>query len=84
MQKFTSSGQFITKWGSNGSNDGQFDSLAGIATDSSGNIYVVDAGNSRIQKFSSSGQFLTKWGSKGSDDGQFKSPDAPFCYKATG
>ncbi|WP_081853913.1 6-bladed beta-propeller [Candidatus Magnetobacterium casense] len=46
-----------------------------MATDSSGNIYVVDAGNSRIQKFSSSGQFLTKWGSKGSDDGQFKSPD---------
>ena len=31
---------------------------SGIATDSSGNVYVADPGNYRIQKFDSSGNFL--------------------------
>jgi DNA-binding beta-propeller fold protein YncE len=37
-------------------------SLVGIATDSSGNVYVADAANSRVQKFSSSGAFLAMGG----------------------
>ena len=45
-----------------------------VATDSSGNVYVVDFGNNRIQKFDSNGNFITKWGSEGAGDGQFKSP----------
>ncbi|MBF0564727.1 MAG: hypothetical protein HQK89_05745 [Nitrospirae bacterium] len=74
IQKFSSSGQFIAKWGSQGSSDGQFDGPIGIAADSSGNVYVADGGIARIQKFSSSGQFITKWGSFGSDQGQFNYP----------
>ena len=65
----------MTKWGSSGSGDGQFSSPNGVAVDSSGNVYVADVSNYRIQKFSSSGTFLTKWGSKGSGDGQFHWPD---------
>ncbi len=76
IQKFTSNGQFVTKWGSYGSEDGQFDSPSGIAVDSSGNVYVVDGGNGRIQKFTSNGEFITKWGSYGSGDGGFDSPTA--------
>ena len=71
IQKFDSSGTFLTKWGSSGSGDGQFDGPVGVATDSSGNVYVADYDNHRIQKFDSSGTFLTKWGSYGSGDGQF-------------
>jgi len=74
IQKFTSSGQFITKWGSEGNGDGQFSSPHGIALDSNGNIYVADTGNNRIQKFTSSGQFITKWGSEGNGDGEFSVP----------
>ena len=74
VQKFTSDGQFVTKWGSDGGGDGQFDTPAGIAVDSSGNVYVVDKYNHRIQKFTSDGQFITKWGSWGSGDGQFIFP----------
>jgi DNA-binding beta-propeller fold protein YncE len=46
----------------------------GIKTDSSGNVYVGDQGNDRIQKFDSNGKFITKWGSTGSGDGQFQVP----------
>ena len=74
IQKFTSSGKFITKWGSHGSGDGEFWSPTGIAIDGAGNVYVADYGNYRIQKFTSSGEFITKWGSRGSEDGEFISP----------
>ena len=68
--------QFVAKWGSQGSGDGQFQNPAGAALDSGGNIYVTDTGNHRIQKFDSSGVFLAKWGSQGSGDGQFQGPSA--------
>ncbi|MGC2383254.1 MAG: 6-bladed beta-propeller, partial [Nitrososphaeraceae archaeon] len=73
-QKFDSNGNFITKWGSTGTGDGQFQSPIGISEDPSGNIYVVDFGNDRVQKFDSNGNFITKWGSTGTGDGQFQSP----------
>jgi DNA-binding beta-propeller fold protein YncE len=74
IQKFDSSGNFLLKWGSSGSGDGQFDGLQGIAVDPSGNVYVADLWNHRIQKFDANGNFLTKWGSPGSGDGQFVLP----------
>ena len=63
-----------TKWGSTGTEDGQFKNPLGVAVDSSGNIYVADADNYRIQKFTSDGGFITKWGSNGTGDGQFHEP----------
>ncbi len=65
---------FVTKWGSQGTANGQFEISWGIAIDSSGNVFVVDTGNHRIQKFTNSGTFVTKWGSEGNADGQFSSP----------
>ena len=61
IQKFDSNGNFITKWGTTGSNDGQFSRVIGIAIDSSGNIYAADNSNNRVQKFDSNGNFVTKW-----------------------
>ncbi|PYE61986.1 NHL repeat-containing protein, partial [Aneurinibacillus soli] len=74
IQKFDSSGTYVTQWGSDGSGDGQFSYPQGIAVDSSGNVYVVDSNNKRIEKFDSSGTYITKWGSYGSGDGQFSYP----------
>ena len=58
-----------------GAGNGQFNGLSGLATDSSGNVYVADWINDRVQKFASWGGFGTKWGSTGSGPGQFAAPD---------
>ena len=52
---------FVTKWGSKGENEGQFNCPSGLAVDLNGNIYVSDSYNYRIQKFDSTGKFITKW-----------------------
>jgi hypothetical protein len=38
---------------------------------SDGRIYVLDAGNKRIQAFDSDGTYVTQWGNGGTADGQF-------------
>ncbi len=68
--------QLLTKWGSAGSSDGQFDLPIGIAVDAEGSVYVADANNHRIQKFGPSGALLTKFGSFGTGDGEFNHPGA--------
>ena len=70
---------FSNFFGSGGDGDGQFSivsnaSPAHMAIDSSGNFYVVDPNNCRVEKFNSSGVFIKSWGSKGTEDGQFLYP----------
>jgi hypothetical protein len=55
------SSTFILKWGS----VGQFIQPRGIAVDTAGNVYVIDAGGSspgQIQKFDADGNFITMIG----------------------
>ena len=73
IQKFDANGNFITKWGSQGSGEGQFSIPFGIAIDSSDKVYVDDL-TDRVQKFTSNGDFITEWGSQGFGDGQFRNP----------
>ena len=71
IEKFDSNGKFITKWGSNGTGNGQFLHPHDVAVDPSGFVYVGDYYIPNIQKFDSNGKFITKWGSKGNGDGKF-------------
>jgi sugar lactone lactonase YvrE len=65
---------YVLQWGSEGTGDGQFQSVRGIAVDAAGNVYVADSANHRIQKFDAAGTFLAKWGSLGGGNGQFNTP----------
>jgi tripartite motif-containing protein 71 len=51
--------------------DGELNLPLGIAVDGSGNVFVVDNGNSRIQEFENSGGFLAKWDMMESGNGAF-------------
>ena len=51
IQVFSGSGTYITKWGSSGTGDGQFNEPYGMAFDSVGDLYVLDTGNNRVEKF---------------------------------
>jgi hypothetical protein len=48
--------------GEAGEKGGEFNDPDGIGTDSSGNVYVADYENGRVQKFNSSGVFQATWG----------------------
>ncbi len=80
VQVFTSTGQFLFKWGKNGgdgtsgSNNGEFQYPTGIAVNGSNCVYVVDSWNTRVEVFSLTGQYLFQWGSPGSGDGSFTTP----------
>lgn len=48
--------------GTRGGDEGAFRAPAGIAVDASGNVYVADSENNRIQQFNTSGNFIRTWG----------------------
>jgi peptidylamidoglycolate lyase len=56
--KFSSSGKYLFEWGTHGNKPGQFDIPHGIALDESGNVFVADRQNNRIQIFDRNGTFL--------------------------
>ncbi|HNP61286.1 MAG TPA: 6-bladed beta-propeller, partial [Nitrospirales bacterium] len=88
IQKFDTSSnvlpQLLTKWGggigpghassAQAQEPGQFRSPWGVAVDESGDVFISDTGNQRIQKFDRDGNFITQWGGFGSQDGQFNFP----------
>jgi DNA-binding beta-propeller fold protein YncE len=67
--------EFVKKWGSRGTGDGQFNRVHDIDFNpSETRLYAVDRDGNRIQVFDKNGTFLFKWGSKGTGDGQFTVP----------
>jgi tripartite motif-containing protein 71 len=66
IQKFSSDGAFIKKWGSQGTLEGQFIQPWDVSVSSDGRIFVPDYGNGRIQIFSKDGDFITSRGTAGS------------------
>ena len=65
---------FVSKWGTTGNGDGQFETPTGIAVDASGNVYTVD-GSQRGQKFNNNGVFQFSFASPGSSPGQLDAPN---------
>ena len=57
---------YLSQFGSAGTGTGQFDEPAGVAVDSSGNIYVVDERHARVEKFDKNGVYQSQFSTLGS------------------
>jgi RHS repeat-associated protein len=66
--------QKSSEFASKGTGSGQLMSPRGIATDSSGNVWVTDTANNRVEKFSAAGAFIASYGTAGSGSLQFNAP----------
>jgi tripartite motif-containing protein 71 len=75
---------YAFEFGSYGTGEGQFRSPMSEAFDGSGNLWVVDSGNDRVEEFSASGTLIRKFGTEGTGGGQFKSPWGIAINKSTG
>ena len=73
IQKFTSTGEYVTHWGNSGKQLGDFYNPSGIAVNAD-SVFVADRDLNRIQKFSLDGEFIQTWGKKGTSEGQFFYP----------
>jgi tripartite motif-containing protein 71 len=85
VQKFTAGGTFVRRFGGYGSGPGRFGAttasaspttgllggIGGVAVDASGQVYVLDSLNSRVERFSPSGEFESQFGTFGTAPGQF-------------
>jgi len=74
LAAFTTGGGYIGPLGTMGADAGQFGRPMDVAMDASGNLYLADNANMRVEVLSSAGEFVTEWGSYGTGPGQFSSP----------
>ncbi|XP_065903172.1 E3 ubiquitin-protein ligase TRIM71-like isoform X2 [Dysidea avara] len=76
VKKFTLERYYLSKFGSHGNGNGQFNHPHGLTFSGKGTLYVVDHFNCRVQVFDDKNKFLFKFGSKGFNPGEFQKP----CY----
>jgi DNA-binding beta-propeller fold protein YncE len=93
IQKFTPDRQFLLSWGEHGHEPGQFLRPQKIVIDRSGQIWVADACNHRVQVFDARGgdaKLVKSWGQQGHAPGQLNYPydilldDAALAGQADG
>ncbi len=62
--KFSAEGKYLFEWGKKGNKESEFNIPHGLDLDASGNVYVADRENNRIQVFNSNGKFLKQYSEK--------------------
>lgn len=65
---------YVGAFGAKGSGSGQFMVPWDLATNSAGDVYVLDTGNNRVEEFTGEGALVREWGSYGSGNSQFNNP----------
>ncbi|MDY6877137.1 MAG: TIGR03663 family protein [Chloroflexota bacterium] len=81
IQKLDAGGNPVTAWGLFGQygpeeevGESAFYGPRGIAIGSTGQVYVADTGNKRVQVFGPDGQFMSQWGGGGVLEGYLDEP----------
>jgi sugar lactone lactonase YvrE len=75
--EYADNGTYLGEVGGIGNGSGQFNSPYDVSVDSSGNLYVADFINHRIERFNADTLgFIDAWGSLGTGLGQFELPRA--------
>ena len=69
-------GSHLFDFGVRGSGPGEFNTPYDLAVGRTGQIYVTDSGNFRVQIFDRQGKYLSSFGSAGNRPGQFGRPKA--------
>lgn len=71
---YDSEGKRLFKFGGRGFKDGKFNVPVAAAMDADGTVYILDAGNFRVQSFDPKGKFKFKFGGVGNSHGKFARP----------
>jgi tripartite motif-containing protein 71 len=83
IQKFGPDRDFLTAWGSEGQEAGQFVTPIDLVVDGQGQVYVLDSFRNNVpaeletgavQVFDADGRLLAEWGERGTEPGQLSGP----------
>jgi DNA-binding beta-propeller fold protein YncE len=74
ISKFDAEGRFLTCWGSEGTEPGQFARIRALALGPDRLLYAADACNHRIQVFRRDGTLIRCWGKPGGGPGELAYP----------
>ncbi len=66
--------EHLFSFGKFGSGKEEYDGPVDIVEDEREDLYILDAGNYRVQKVDYRGDYITDWGKRGFRDGMFKDP----------
>ena len=58
VQKFITTGEFLSRFGTSGSGNGHLNNPRGICLDNKGCVFVSECGNNRISVFETNGTFV--------------------------
>ncbi|HPC59398.1 MAG TPA: 6-bladed beta-propeller [Verrucomicrobiota bacterium] len=75
VQILDAAGRFVGQIGRLGDSPGQFSRPKGVAADSFGHVYVIDALFDNVQIFDPAGRLLLAFGAPGSGAGEFWLPN---------
>ncbi len=84
VHRYTADGKHILSWGEPGEGPGQFKTPHGVRVDASGQVFVVDRENFRIQVFKEDGQFVRQFRGMNRPDQVVINPDGVLMVPELG
>src|SRR2546423_6858386 len=74
VARYTPSGERLATWNRRGSRPGEFSVPNGVAVAPSGDVYVADTANHRVQALDPTGRVVAVWGHRGTGRGALEYP----------